>query len=478
MQLTDPTLVRSQAFIGGQWTSAPHGATYAVRNPATGETLCHVARADAELTQRAVAAAHTALPGYRALDAKTRADLLKRLVLLVSQHREDLARLITYENGKPLSEARAEIDYATSFLEWFGEEARRVYGNLIPPHRSDARLLVYRQPVGVCAGITPWNFPAAMVTRKLGPALASGCTLVLKPAEATPLTALALAELTTRAGIPAGVFNVVTGDRPDAAAIGDVLTSSPLVRKVSFTGSTRVGKLLAARCASTVKRVSLELGGNAPFILFDDADVDAAVEGVMMAKFRNAGQACVAANRIFVQDGVYDRFISALRTRIERLSVGPGLEDGVQIGPLINEAGLSKCEAHVRDALAHGAKLTVGGRPHALGGTFFEPGLLENVTPQMALSQEETFGPVAAVMRFAGEREVIAMANDTESGLAAYFYTRDNARVWRVSEALEYGMVGVNTGLISTAVAPFGGVKESGLGREGSVYGIDDWVEL
>jgi succinate-semialdehyde dehydrogenase/glutarate-semialdehyde dehydrogenase len=478
LKLLDPTLLRTQAFVGGAWVDSESAATFAVRDPASGEVLARVPRCGAAETRRAIEAAAAAQPAWRARTAEERGRILRRFHDLVLENEADLGTLITREQGKPLGEARGEVAYAAGFLEWFAEEARRVYGETIPGHRADARILVVREPIGVGAGITPWNFPAAMIARKIAPALAVGCAMVVKPAEATPLTALALAELAVRAGLPAGVLHVLTGDAGDAPEIGRELTASPVVRALSFTGSTEVGKLLMAQCAGTVKRVSLELGGNAPFLVFDDADLDAAVAGAMLSKFRNAGQTCVCANRILVQDGIHDRFVSALSERVRALKVGPGSEPGVEIGPLIDADGLAKVERHVRDAAARGARVRLGGRPHALGGTFYEPTVLEGITPEMLLANEETFGPVAGVLRFRDEAEAIRIANDTPAGLAAYFYARDAARIWRVSEGLEYGMIGINTGMVSTPVAPFGGLKESGIGREGSRHGVEEWVEL
>jgi len=426
-------------------------------------------------TRRAVEAAERALPAWRALTAKARAQKLRRWFELMLEHQDDLARLMTLEQGKPLAEAKGEIAYAASFLEWFAEEAKRVYGDTIPGHQSDKRLIVLKQPIGVCAAITPWNFPSAMITRKAGPALAAGCTMVLKPASQTPFSALALAELAERAGIPAGVLNVVTGS---AGEVGGELTSNPVVRKLSFTGSTEIGRQLMAECARDIKKVSLELGGNAPFIVFDDADLDAAVEGALISKYRNNGQTCVCANRLYVQEGVYDAFAAKLKAAVERLRIGNGLEAGVTTGPLIDARAVAKVREHIDDALAKGATLLAGGRPHALGGTFFEPTILTEVPRDAAVAREETFGPLAPLFRFRDEAEVIELANDTEYGLASYFYARDLSRVFRVAEALEYGMVGVNTGLISNEVAPFGGIKASGLGREGSKYGIEDYLEI
>jgi succinate-semialdehyde dehydrogenase/glutarate-semialdehyde dehydrogenase len=429
----------------------------------------------ADETRRAIEAANRAWPAWRGLTAKERCGILRNWFNLIMENADDLALLLTMEQGKPLAEAKGEVTYGASFIEWFAEEARRVYGDIIPPHQADKRIVVIKQPIGVVASITPWNFPIAMITRKCAPALAAGCPVVIKPAELTPLSAFALAELAERAGIPAGIVNVVTGV---SSEIGGEMTSNPIVRKLSFTGSTRVGKLLMEQCAGTVKKVSMELGGNAPFIVFDDADLDAAVEGAMISKFRNAGQTCVCANRILVQDGVYEAFAEKLAVAVRKLSVGDGTEAGVNQGPLINMAAIAKIEEHVSDATAKGAKIAVGGNRHALGGSFFEPTILTGVTTDMKVTKEETFGPVAPLFRFKTEEEAIEMANDTEFGLAAYFYARDLGRVWRVAEALETGMVGVNTGLISTEVAPFGGVKESGIGREGSRYGMDDFLEV
>ncbi|WP_306599929.1 NAD-dependent succinate-semialdehyde dehydrogenase [Geothrix sp. 21YS21S-2] len=473
--IQDPSLFRETCLIGGAWTGADDLASFPVENPATGEVLGTVPRLGAAETRRAVRAAQEALPGWRARAAGERAALLRRWFDLILEHREDLAAIMTLEQGKPLAEARGEIAYAASFIEWFAEEARRVYGDVIPGHACDRRIVVLKEPVGVVAAITPWNFPSAMLARKAGAALAAGCTMVAKPAGATPYSALALAVLAERAGIPAGVLNVVTGP---AAVLGGVLTSDPAVRKLSFTGSTEVGKQLLAQCAGTVKKVSMELGGNAPFLVFGDADLDAAVAGAVASKFRNSGQTCVCTNRFLVQEGVHDAFAAKLAAAVARLKVGNGMEPGVEQGPLIDADALAKVEAHVADALAKGARVVQGGARHALGGTFFQPTVLCGATPEMALAREETFGPVAPVFPFRTEAEAVALANDTPSGLASYLYTRDLARSWRVAEALEYGMVGINTGLISTAVAPFGGVKESGLGREGSKYGIEDYLEV
>jgi succinate-semialdehyde dehydrogenase/glutarate-semialdehyde dehydrogenase len=475
LRLSDTGLFRTLAHVNGEWIPARDGATVPVTNPATRETLGTVPRCGAAETRQAIEAASAAWPAWRARTAGDRATLLLKLRDLMLDHREDLAVLMTAEQGKPLSESRGEIAYAASFLEWFAEEGKRVYGDVIPGHQADRRILVLKQPVGVVACITPWNFPSAMLTRKLGPALAAGCTVVAKPALETPYSALALAELAHRAGFPPGVVNVVTGD---ARAIGGELTGNPLVRKLSFTGSTATGKLLLAQCAGTVKKVSMELGGNAPFIVFDDADLDAAVEGALASKYRNTGQTCVCANRFLVQEGIYDRFAEKLTAAVNRLRVGDGLAGETDQGPLINEAAVEKVREHVADAVSRGARILTGGAPHPLGGTFFQPTVLADVTPAMRLAREETFGPVAPLFRFRTEEEAVALANDTEFGLAAYVYTRDLGRSWRVPEALEYGIVGLNTGLISTAVAPFGGMKESGMGREGSSYGILDYLEI
>jgi succinate-semialdehyde dehydrogenase/glutarate-semialdehyde dehydrogenase len=475
MNLKDPSLLRQQAFIDGAWCAADDGATVDIRNPANGSVVGAVPVMRAGETRRAIDAASRAMPEWAKRTAKDRATVLRRFAELMVANADDLAVIMTSEQGKPLAEARGEVTYAASFLEWFAEEGKRVYGEIIPTFRADARLMVLRQPVGVAAAITPWNFPAAMITRKLGPALAAGCTFVCKPAPQTPFSALALAELGARAGLPAGVLNVVTGD---AEAIGGGFTGDPRVRKLSFTGSTAVGKKLLAQCADTVKKVSLELGGNAPFIVFDDADLDAAVQGAMASKYRNTGQTCVCANRLFVQAGVYEEFAARLVKAVAGLRVGDGLAGPTDQGPFIDARALAKVEAHVADAVGQGARIASGGRRHALGGNFYEPTVLLDVTPGMRVAREETFGPVAPLIRFTDEAEAVRMANDTAAGLAAYFYTRDLARSWRVQEALEYGLVGVNTGLISTEVAPFGGVKESGIGREGSRHGIDEYTEL
>ena len=475
MHIQNQALLRSTVLFGGKWVSADDGMTFAVRDPATGSQLAEVPDCGTPETRRAIAAAAAALPAWRALPAKQRAQVLQRWFVLINANADDLAQLITAEGGKPLSEARGEVTYGASFVEWFAEEGKRTYGETIPATAVDKRLVVIKQAIGVCAAITPWNFPLAMITRKVAPALAAGCTVVVKPAEQTPLTALALAVLAEEAGFPPGVFNVLTGD---PVAIGGELTASPVVRKLSFTGSTEVGRLLMAQCAPTIKKLSLELGGNAPFIVFDDADVDAAVNGALIAKYRNTGQTCVCANRILVQSGVYEEFAQKLAVRAGQLTVGAGIEEGVAQGPLIDDAALAKVEAHVADALTKGARVLCGGARHARGGNFYQPTVLADVTPDMKVACEETFGPVAPLFRFASEAEAVAMANDTEFGLAAYFYSRDVARCWRVGEALEYGMVGVNTGLISNEVAPFGGVKQSGIGREGSKYGIEEYLDI
>jgi succinate-semialdehyde dehydrogenase/glutarate-semialdehyde dehydrogenase len=471
--LKDPSLLRQQAFVGGAWCDADDGQTIAVINPANGETVASVPHMGAGETKRAIDAANAAWPAWRKLPAKERAAILRKWNDLMLENADDLALLMTLEQGKPLAEAKGEVAYAASYFEWFGEEAKRVAGETLASPWPDKRIVVTKEPIGVCAAITPWNFPAAMITRKVAPALAAGCPIVLKPAELTPLSALALAVLAERAGVPKGVFSVVIGD---SKAIGGEMTGNPLVRKLSFTGSTAVGRLLMEQCAPTVKKISLELGGNAPFIVFDDADLDAAVEGAIASKFRNAGQTCVCANRLYVQDSVYDEFARKLAVAVGKLKVGDGREEGVTQGPLIEEKAVRKIEQHIEDAQAKGAKLLLGGKRHALGHSFFEPTVLTDVTSDMLVAREETFGPLAPLFRFKTEDEVIAMANDTEFGLASYFYARDIGRVWRVAEAIESGMVGVNTGIISTEVAPFGGVKQSGLGREGSTYGMDDYL--
>ncbi|MDE2353068.1 MAG: NAD-dependent succinate-semialdehyde dehydrogenase [Alphaproteobacteria bacterium] len=476
LDLKDRSLFRTDAYIDGIWTGAESGKRFAVLNPATGEKLAEVADLSDVETRRAIEAANKALPAWRARTAKERAAILRKWFELTMAAQEDLARLMTAEQGKPLAEARGEVAYGAAFIEWFAEEGKRVYGDIIPTHRAGSRILVLKQPIGVVAAVTPWNFPNAMITRKCAPALAAGCTVVVKPAEDTPLSALALAELAERAGIPAGVFNIVPTSHP--APVGGELTQSPIVRKFSFTGSTEIGKLLMRQCASTVKKVSLELGGNAPFIVFDDADLDAAADGAMLSKYRNMGQTCVCANRLLVQDGVYDAFAAKLAERVAKLKVGNGAEEGVTQGPLINQDAVEKVERLLKDAQEKGAKIVTGGHRHKLGGTFFEPTIVTNVTRNMAFAREEIFGPVATLFRFKTEEEAINIANDTEFGLAAYFYARDVGRIFRVSEALEYGIIGANEGIISTEIAPFGGVKESGIGREGSKYGIEDFLEI
>jgi len=476
LDLSDPKLLRSQAYIDGGWADADDKASFAVTNPADGTVIARVPAMGAAEARRAIAAAAKAWPAWRARTAKERAAILRRWYELIMAAQKDLAVLLTAEQGKPLAEAMGEIAYGAAFVEWFAEEAKRVYGDTIPEHLPGRRIVVTKEPVGVAAAITPWNFPIAMITRKVAPALAVGCPVVVKPAEDTPLSALALAELAERAGMPPGIFNVVTAGDP--ALVGGELTANPLVRKLSFTGSTEIGKLLMKQCADTVKKVSLELGGNAPFIVFDDADLDAAVAGAMASKYRNTGQTCVCANRLLVQDGVYDAFAAKLAAEVAKLKVGPGLAGDSQQGPLINSQAVDKVERHIADALAKGARVVLGGRRHALGGTYFEPTILADVTPAMLCAREETFGPVAPLFRFHTEAEAVRMANDTEFGLAAYFYSRDNGRVWRVARALEYGIVGINEGIISTEVAPFGGVKESGMGREGSRYGTEDFLEV
>ena len=478
VQLKDMTLVKRQGFIDGQWVDADSGAVFAVTDPASGQTLVEVADMGVAETQRAIDAAARALPAWRSRTAKDRAAILRRWFDLIIAHTEDLAQLMTAEQGKPLAEARGEVAYGASFIEWFAEEGKRAYGDIIPTTGTDRRLMVLKQPIGVCAAITPWNFPIAMITRKVAPALAAGCTVVAKPAEATPLSALALVELAVQAGLPAGVLNLIVADAPNAPAIGLALCTSPVVRKVSFTGSTEVGRILLRQSADSVKKLSLELGGNAPFIVFDDADLDAAVEGALASKYRNAGQTCVCANRIYVQDSVYEAFAAKLAAKVAQFKVGAGAQPGVQVGPLIEPAAVAKVEEHVADALAKGASLLLGGKRHALGGLFFEPTILTGVTAEMRIAREETFGPVAPLFRFNDEAEAISMANDTEFGLAAYFYSRDVGRIFRVAEALETGMVCVNSGILSNEVSPFGGVKQSGLGREGSKYGIDEYLEL
>ncbi|MCX8999362.1 NADP-dependent succinate-semialdehyde dehydrogenase [Rhizobiaceae bacterium BDR2-2] len=475
MQLKDPTLFRQAALVGGEWIAAEGRASIAVNDPATGETIGHVPKLGAAETKAAIDVAQKVQKEWAARTAKERSATLRKWFELMMENQDDLGRILTREQGKPLAEAKGEIAYGASFIEWFAEEARRIYGEVVPGHQQDKRILVIKQPVGVVAAVTPWNFPNAMITRKAGPAFAAGCAMVLKPASQTPFSAIALAILGERAGLPKGLFSVVTGS---AREIGGELTANPLIRKLTFTGSTEVGIELYRQSAPTIKKLSLELGGNAPFIVFDDADLDAAVEGAIIAKFRNNGQTCVCANRIYVQDGVYDAFADKLAAAVGKLKIGNGFDEGVVLGPLIDTAAKEKVEEHIADAVAKGAKVTSGGKPHALGGTFFEATILADVTKDMAVAREETFGPLAPLFRFRDEADVIAQANDTEFGLASYFYATDLARVFRVAEALEYGMVGVNTGLISTAEAPFGGVKLSGLGREGSRHGIEDFVEM
>ena len=475
VSLQERGLFRQQACIDGLWQDADDGATLTIHNPATGAELGKVPKMGAVETRRAIEAADRALPAWRSMTAKARSVCLRRWFDLLTQHQDDLARLMTLEQGKPLTESRGEIAYAASFIEWFAEEAKRVYGDTIPGHQPDKRIIVIKQPVGVTAAITPWNFPAAMITRKAGPALAAGCTMILKPASQTPFTALALVELAHRAGIPAGVLNVVTGGASD---IGGELTGNPLVRKLSFTGSTEIGRQLMAQCAHDIKRISLELGGNAPFIVFDDADLDAAVEGALISKYRNNGQTCVCANRLYIQEGIYDAFVARFTRAVDGLRVGNGLDEGVSLGPLIDGKALTKVREHIADAVEKGARVIKGGSSHSMGGNFFVPTVLVDVPHTALLTREETFGPVAPLLRFRDEAEVIHRANDTEFGLAAYLYSRDIGRVFRVAEALEYGMVGINTGLISTEAAPFGGMKSSGLGREGSHYGIEEYLEI
>ncbi len=475
VQLANPHLFRQQAYINGKWLDAKSGKSFVVNNPANGLKLGSVPDMGAAETREAILAARDAQILWRAKTAKERATILRKWFDLMMKNQEDLAKILTAEQGKPLTEARGEIGYGASFIEWFAEEGKRIYGDTIPQHQADKRILVIKQPIGVCAAITPWNFPNAMITRKVAPALAAGCAMVLKPAEQTPFSALAMAVLAEEAGIPAGLFSVVTGD---AVAIGGEMTSNPIVTKMTFTGSTEVGRLLMRQCADSVKKMSLELGGNAPFVVFDDADLESAVEGAMISKFRNTGQTCVCANRIFVQEGVYDTFAKKLTERVAKLKVGNGMDEGVVQGPLIDQHALAKVEEHVADVQSNGGKVLIGGKRHALGSTFYEPTVLTDVKPSMKIFKEETFGPVAPLFRFKDEADVIRMANDTEFGLASYFYSRDIGRIFRVAEALDYGMVGVNTGLISTAEAPFGGVKQSGLGREGSHYGIEEFLEI
>jgi len=474
-ELKDQRLFREACYVDGQWIQAKSGQTIGVDNPATGEIIGRVPKLGGAETRQAIEAANAAFPEWRRRTAKERAVILRCWFDLMMANQEDLARLMTLEQGKPLAESRGEVAYAAAFLEWFGEEAKRIYGDTIPQHQADKRIVVIKQPIGVVACITPWNFPLAMITRKAGPALGAGCTVVIKPATQTPYSALALAELGERAGIPKGVVNILTGD---SKAIGNELCANPIVRKLSFTGSTETGRVLMRQCADTIKKLSLELGGNAPFIVFDDADLDAAVDGALASKYRNAGQTCVCANRIYVQDGVYDSFARKLTDKVKAFKVGPGTEPGVVIGPLIDENGVKKAEAHVQDALSKGAKVILGGHRHPRGGLFFEPTVIADVTPAMVVSREETFGPVAPLIRFTTEDEVIELANDTEFGLAGYFYSRDIGRIFRVAEKMETGIVGANAGIISTEVAPFGGVKQSGLGREGSKYGLEEFLEV
>ena len=475
MELKDGNLFHEKCYIDGAWVDADSGEMLTVNNPATGDTLGSIPKMGVSETERAIIAADVALPAWRAKTAKERSVILRKWYDLMLENQEDLAVLMTMEQGKPLPEAMGEVLYSASFIEWFAEEGKRIYGDTIPAPNGDWRIVVTKEPIGVCAAITPWNFPSAMIARKVGPALAAGCTMVCKPATATPYSALAMADLAARAGVPAGVFSVVTGS---SGAIGSEMTSNPIVRKLTFTGSTEVGKILTEQCAATMKKVSMELGGNAPFIVFDDADLDSAVEGAMASKYRNAGQTCVCANRMLVQDGVYDEFAAKLSQAVSGLLVGNGMDTGVNQGPLIDIEAVEKVEAHIADAVSKGARVVIGGERHEKGGTFFQPTVLANVDTSMAVTKEETFGPVAPLFSFASEEQAIKMANDTEFGLASYFYSRDVGRIWRVSEGLEYGIVGANTGIISTEVAPFGGVKESGLGREGSKYGIEDYLEV
>jgi succinate-semialdehyde dehydrogenase/glutarate-semialdehyde dehydrogenase len=475
LSLSDPSLLKSQAYINGQWVDADNGATFPVTNPANGELIVEVAKAGAAETARAIDAADQAMRAWKKQPAKARAQVLRKWFDLMMANQEDLAMIMTAEQGKVLAESRGEVAYGAAFVEWFGEEAKRIDGDVIPAPSSDKRVVCIKQPVGVVAAITPWNFPNAMIARKAAPALAAGCTIVIKPATETPLSAFAMAELAERAGVPAGVINVVAGS---SSAIGGEMTSNPVVRKLTFTGSTPVGKMLEAQCADTMKKTSMELGGNAPFIVFDDADIDAAIQGAIISKYRNAGQTCVCSNRLLVQEGIYDAFVEKLVKATAELTVGDGRKDGIAIGPLVNKTAVNDVHELVSASVEAGAKVALGGGPHDLGGCFYQPTVLTEVTSEMAVFRNEIFGPVAPVVRFSTEEEVIAMANDTEFGLASYFYTRDIGRVWRVAEALEYGIVGINEGIISNEMAPFGGVKESGSGREGSKYGIDDYVEI
>jgi succinate-semialdehyde dehydrogenase / glutarate-semialdehyde dehydrogenase len=475
MKLKDPSLLRQQCYVDGQWVDADGKGTFEVKNPANGERVGTMPKFGRAETRRAIDVANAAWPAWRAKTGKERAALLRKWFDLIVANADDLALLMTMEQGKPLAESKGEIVYSASFIEWFGEEAKRVYGDTIPQNVPGRRIIVMKEPIGVVAAITPWNFPSAMITRKVGPALAAGCTVVCRPASQTPFSATALAELAHRAGIPKGVFNIITGS---AGEMGAELTSNPIIRKLSFTGSTEVGKLLIEQCAGTVKKVSMELGGNAPFIVFDDADLDAAVQGALASKYRNTGQTCVCANRLLVQDKVYDAFVEKLTVAVKKLKVGNGWEEGVTQGPLIDLKAVAKMEEHIGDAVAKGAKVVLGGKRHALGGSFFEPTIVTGVTTEMKVAREETFGPMAPIFRFKTEEEAIKLANDTEFGLASYFYARDVGRIFRVAEALEYGIIGINEGIISTEVAPFGGMKSSGLGREGSKYGIEDYLEI
>ncbi len=478
LALKQTSLLKSQGYINGQWVPAESGRTFSITNPANGGVLIEIADMGRADTKRAIEAAQAALPAWKKRTAKDRSNLLRKWFELLVANADDLALLMTSEQGKPLAEAKGEVMYAASFVEWFAEEGKRTYGDLVPTVSNDRRLLTMKQPIGVCAAITPWNFPLAMITRKVAPGLAVGCTFVIKPAEATPLTALAAVALAEQAGIPAGVINIIVADGDKSSEIGLEMCESPIVKKVSFTGSTEVGRILLRQSATTVKKLSLELGGNAPFIVFDDADLDAAVEGAIASKYRNAGQTCVCANRIYIQDSVYDAFAKKFVEKVSKMKVGAGIESGVVIGPLIDNSAVEKVKAHIADAIAKGGKLVLGGKPHALGGLFFEPTVITEVTSQMIVAREETFGPVAPLFRFSSEDEVIAMANDSEFGLAAYFYARDIGRIFRVAEALESGMVGVNAGVIANEATPFGGVKQSGLGREGSKYGVDEYLEV
>ncbi len=479
MKLNNPELLRTQSYIDGKWIDAPDGAAFAVDNPANGTNIAHVSNLGAKQAEQAIEAANRAFPAWRARTAKERSSILRKWFDLIIAHTDDLARIMTIEQGKPFTEAKGEIAYGASFVEWFAEQAKRVMGDTISAPLATNRMLVLREPIGVCAAITPWNFPNAMITRKVAPAIAAGCTIVLKPAEQTPLSALALAVLAEQAGIPPGVLNIITADSDNSIAIGKVLCASPIVRKVTFTGSTPVGRILMQQSASSIKKMSLELGGHAPFIVFEDADLDAAIDGAMISKYRNAGQTCVCTNRFYVHAKVYDSFVEKLAARVSgTLAVGEGFEDKVTTGPLIDDAAIAKVQEHVEDAIAKGAKVVTGGAAHSRGGRFYQPTVLSNINENMLCMREETFGPVAPVVKFTDEAEVIRLANNTDYGLASYFYSRDIGRIFRVAEALEYGMVGVNTGLISNEMAPFGGVKQSGLGREGSVYGMDDFMEM